>query len=264
VRIPQLGLGTSPLNDEQVAWAVVAAVEAGYRSIDTAEKYGNEIGVGEGIRVSGLPRDEVFITTKLDGKFQGADRALRGADGSLARLRVDYVDLLLIHWPLPQRDLYIDTWRTFEKLLGEGKTRAIGVSNFKPAHLDRLLAETDVVPAVNQIQINPYVPREDQRRYNADKGIATESYSPLGAGNELLESSVVKDIATEHGKTPGQVVLRWHIERGLIPIPRSGNPERIAQNIDIFDFALTEAQVAALTALDRGPGAGVDSDIDGH
>ncbi|HEY1157223.1 MAG TPA: aldo/keto reductase, partial [Arthrobacter sp.] len=179
-RIPQLGLGTWPLDDEQVAAAVVQAVEAGYRHIDTAVKYGNERGVGNGIRASGVDRSELFITTKLDGEFQGHDRAVTGLEGSLKRLGLDYVDLLLIHWPLPGRDQYVSTWQTFERLKAEGKVRSIGVSNFKPAHLERLMAETDVVPAVNQIQLSPAITRTAEREFHARHGIVTESYSPLG------------------------------------------------------------------------------------
>ena len=261
--IPQLGLGTSPLTDDEVVRAVVAAIEAGYRLIDTAEKYGNETGVGVGIRTSGVPREELFVTTKLDGKFQGADRAVEGLDGSLRRLGLDYVDLLLIHWPLPQRDLYVSTWRTFAKLHTAGKARAIGVSNFKPAHLDRVLAETDIVPAVNQIQLNPAVARTESRAYNAKHGIVTQSYSPLGLG-DLVREPIITDIAARLGKTPAQIVLRWHVELGLVPIPRSGNPQRIAQNIGVFDFSLTSDDMAAISALDQGESAAVDSDVEGH
>jgi 2,5-diketo-D-gluconate reductase A len=264
VQIPQIGLGTSPLTDDEVVPVIVAATQAGYRAIDTAEKYGNEAGVGAGIRASGVPRDELFVTTKLDGKFQGSDRAIRGLDESLFRLGLEYVDLLLIHWPLPQRDLYVSTWRTFERLLQAGKTRAIGVSNFKSAHLDRLRADTDVTPAVNQVQLNPAVTREATRAYDSAHGIVTESWSPLGAGNDLLRSSVIADIAARHDKTAGQVVLRWHVELGLVAIPRSANPRRIAQNIDLFDFSLSAAEVAAISGLDRGEAAAADSDRIGH
>lgn len=264
VQMPQFGYGTSPLTDDEVAPAVVAAVEAGYRLIDTAEKYGNEIGVGRGIRDSGIAREEVFVTTKLDGKFQGADRALAGIDGSLERLGLEYVDLLLIHWPLPQRDLYVDTWRTFEKVWRSGKARAIGVSNFKPAHIDRLRAETDVVPAVNQIQLNPRIARTEPRAYHAEHGIVTEAYSPLGAGKDLLQQPAIGDVAARHDKTPAQVVLRWHLQSDVIPIPRSRNPHRIAQNIDVFDFTLSDEDVAAISALDQGEAAATDSDRGGH
>jgi 2,5-diketo-D-gluconate reductase A len=262
--IPQIGFGTAPMTDDEVVPAIVAAAAAGYRSIDTAEKYGNEVGVGNGIRACGLPREELFVTTKLDGKYQGSDRAIRGLDECLSRLRVDYVDLLLIHWPLPQRDLYVDTWRTFEKLLHSGKTRAIGVSNFKPAHMDRLLAETDLVPAVNQIQLNPGLTREASRAYNARHGIVTESWSPLGAGNDLLRHPTIIELAQRHDKTPAQVVLRWHVQLGLVAIPRSSNPDRIAQNIDILDFSLDPDEMAALSALDQGEAAADDSDRIGH
>ena len=262
--IPQVGLGTSPLNDETIAPLVVAAIEAGYRHIDTAYRYNNEKGVGKGIRDSGIDRDQLFITTKLDGEFQGNDRAIAGLDESLHRLGVDYVDLLLIHWPLPQRDQYISTWKTFEKLVAAGKTRSIGLSNFKPAHIDRLLAESSIRPAVNQIQLNPSITRSDQVAYDTQMGIVTEAWSPLGAGNDLLKDPTLTTIATKYGKTPGQVVLRWHIDLGIVTIPRSSNPDRIAQNIDIFDFALTSEEIAAISALDTGKEPRVDSDKSGH
>jgi len=262
--IPQLGLGTSPLNDEQVAPIVVAAIEAGYRHIDTAYRYNNERGVGQGIRDSGIDRESLFVTTKLDGPFQGSDRAIGGLDESLRRLGLGYVDLLLIHWPLPQRDEYVSTWKTFEKLVAAGKARSIGLSNFKPAHIDRLLTEATIRPTVNQIQLNPRTTRPEQRAYNAAQGIITEAYSPLGAGNDLLENPTLAAIGTKYGKTPGQVVLRWHIELGVVAIPRSANPGRIAQNIDIFDFALTSDEIATISALDTGEEQGVDSDKTGH
>ena len=264
-RIPQLGLGTWPLDDEQVAAAVVHAVEAGYRHIDTAVKYGNERGVGNGIRASGVDRSELFITTKLDGEFQGHDRAVAGLEGSLKRLGLDYVDLLLIHWPLPGRDQYISTWQTFERLQAEGKVRSIGVSNFKPAHLERLMAETDVVPAVNQIQLSPAITRTAEREFHAGHGIVTESYSPLGgSGAGLLSAPVLSQLAEKHGKTPGQLVLRWHIQNGLVTIPKTASPARMAENLDVFDFALDPQDLAELSVLDEGPGAGNDSDKTGH
>ncbi|MBT2535819.1 aldo/keto reductase [Arthrobacter sp. ISL-69] len=263
-RIPQIGLGTWPLDDEQVAAAVVQAVEAGYRHIDTAVKYGNEAGVGNGIRSSGLDRSELFITTKLDGEFQGQDRAVAGLDGSLKRLRLDYVDLLLIHWPLPRRDEFISTWKTFERLQADGKVRSIGVSNFKPAHLERLMDACDVVPAVNQIQVSPSITRIVDIAYNRRHGIATESYSPLGAGSDLLNAPVLGKIAQKHGKTPGQIVLRWHIEQGLVAIPKSANPQRMKENLGIFDFALDTDDVTAIATLDGGDESGVNSDVQGH
>lgn len=263
-RIPQIGLGTWPLDDEQVAAAVVQAVEAGYRHIDTAVKYGNEAGVGNGIRSSGLDRSELFITTKLDGEFQGQDRAVAGLDGSLKRLGLDYVDLLLIHWPLPRRDEFISTWKTFERLQADGKVRSIGVSNFKPAHLERLMDACDVVPAVNQIQVSPSITRIVDIAYNRRHGIVTESYSPLGAGSDLLNAPVLGRIAQKHGKTPGQIVLRWHIEQGLVAIPKSANPQRMKENLGIFGFALDTDDVTAIATLDGGDESGVNSDVQGH
>ena len=263
--IPQLGLGTWPLDDDQAATAVVQAVEAGYRHIDTAVKYGNERGVGNGVRASGVDRAELFITTKLDGQFQGNDRAIEGLDGALERLGLDYVDLLLIHWPLPQRDEYVSTWKTFERLQAEGKARSIGVSNFKQAHLERLMAETGVVPAVNQIQLSPAITRTAEREFHEKHGIVTESYSPLGgSGASLLDAPILSQLAEKHGKTPGQLVLRWHIQHGLVTIPKTANPERLRENLDVFDFALDPQDLAELAILDEGPGAGNDSDVTGH
>jgi 2,5-diketo-D-gluconate reductase A len=263
-RIPQIGLGTWPLSDAEVAPVVVTAVEAGYRHIDTAARYGNERGVGQGIRDSGIRREDLFITTKLDGPYQGNDRAIAGLDESLQRLGLDYVDLLLIHWPLPERDQYVSTWKTFEKLVAAGKARSIGVSNFKPAHIDRLLAEATIRPAVNQIQLNPRITRREQRAYNSAQGIVTVAWGPLGPGTALLDDPRLAALAAKYGKTAGQIVLRWHIELGLVPIPKSATPARIAQNIDIFDFALTSDEIAALSALDTGDELGVDSDKMGH
>jgi len=263
--IPQLGLGTWPLDDDQVAAAVVSAVEAGYRHIDTAVKYGNEEGVGNGIRASGVDRGEIFVTTKLDGQFQGQDRAIEGLEGSLRRMKLDYVDLLLIHWPLPARDEFISTWKTFERLQAEGKARSIGVSNFKPAHLERLFAGTDVVPAVNQIQLSPAITRVAEREFHARHGIVTESYSPLGgSGASLLDAPLLSQLGEKYDKTPGQLVLRWHIQNGLVVIPKSGDPGRMRENLDVFDFALDPQDLAEMAILDEGPGAGNDSDVSGH
>lgn len=266
--IPQVGLGTWPLDDAQAADAVAVGIAAGYRHIDTATRYGNESGVGEGIRRSGVPREELFVTTKLDGEFQGDDRALGGLRAALDRLGTSYVDLLLIHWPLPQRDEYVSTWRTFEKLHADGLARAIGVSNFTPAHLDRLAAETSVVPAVNQIQISPPITRREQRAYDDAHGIVTQSWSPLGGGGSgaqsLLALPEIAQLADRLGRTPAQVVLRWHVQQGLVVIPKSNDPERIAQNLDLFSFELSADDMASLATLDEGPDAGVDSDRSGH
>ncbi|WP_461188853.1 aldo/keto reductase [Arthrobacter sp. Z4-13] len=263
--IPQVGLGTWPLDDDQAATAVVQALEAGYRHIDTAVKYGNEQGVGNGIRASGVDRDDVFITTKVDGQFQGSDRAIEGLEGSLKRLGLDYVDLLLVHWPLPQRDEYVSTWKTFERLQAEGKVRSIGVSNFKPAHLERLMAETEVMPAVNQIQLNPAITRTSEREFHDRHGIVTQSYSPLGGdGAGLLSAPLLSQLGEKYGKTPGQLVLRWHVQNGIVTVPKTANPERMRENLDIFDFALDAQDLAELAILDEGPNAGNDSDVTGH
>ncbi|AYF97944.1 aldo/keto reductase [Protaetiibacter intestinalis] len=263
--IPQLGLGTWPLDDAEVADAVEAAAALGYRHIDTATRYGNEAGVGEGIRRSGIPREEFFVTTKLDGEFQGDDRAIGGLEAALDRMGFDYVDLLLMHWPLPQRGLYVDTWRTFERLHADGRARAIGVSNFRVEHLETLLAQTEVVPAVNQIQLNPHITRPAQRAYGAEHGIVTESWSPLGGqGAGVLGERVVVELAERLGRTPAQVVLRWHVQQGLVVIPKSASPERMRDNLAIFDFTLDDAALASLATLSHGPDAGVDSNTAGH
>ena len=262
--IPQIGLGTWPLKDDDAAPVIVTAIETGYRHIDTAYRYGNERGVGKGIRDSGIRREDLFVTTKLDGEFQGNDRAIDGLNESLQRLGLDYVDLLLIHWPLPTRDEYISTWKTFEQLVAAGKARSIGVSNIKTAHLDRLLAEATIPPAVNQIQLNPQITRSAQRAYGSEHDIVTVSWGPLGPGTELLNHSTLATLAAKYDKTPAQIVLRWHVELGLVAIPKSANPTRIAQNIDIFDFALTDDEIASITAIDNGEHPGVDSDTSGH
>lgn len=263
--IPQLGLGTWPLDDAEVEKAIVAAAELGYRHVDTAVKYGNEIGVGRGVAASGVAREDWFVTTKLDGEYQGQDRAVAGLDASLERLGLDYVDLLLIHWPLPARGEFVSTWETFIRLREAGKARAIGVSNFKPAHLDTLIAATGVVPAVNQIQLSPAITRREQRAYDTEHGILTESWSPLGGGSgDLLSSRVLARVAEKHDRTPGQIVLRWHIQNGLVVIPKSANPQRMADNLAAFGFELDADDLAAIDTLDEGPDAGVDSDRSGH
>ncbi len=265
--IPQVGAGTWPLNDAEAAEVVATAIELGYRHLDTATRYGNEAGVGEGIRRSGVPREELFVTTKLDGEFQGSDRAIGGLHAALERLGTDYVDLLLIHWPLPQRDEYVSTWRTFEKLHADGLARAIGVSNFTPSHLDRLAAETSIVPAVNQIQISPAIVRLEQRAYGEAHGIVTQSWSPLGGrsgAGSLLASPVLTSIAARLDRTPAQVVLRWHVQQGLVVIPKSSDRVRLAQNLDLFSFDLSADDLASIATLSQGADAGVDSDRDGH
>ena len=262
--MPVIGLGTYPLGDREVRDAVVIAAEAGYRMFDTAERYGNEAGVGEGVRACGVPREELFVTTKLDGVRQGNDRALEGIDLSLARMKLDYVDLLLIHWPIPKRDEYVSTWKTFEAIAASGKARSIGVSNFKPAHLERLRAETHVVPAVDQIEFSPYTTRESSRRYNSGHGIVTQGWSPLAPGSGLLADKTLTTLAERHGKTTAQVVLRWFVQIGVVPVPKSGRRQRIVENIDIFDFELAVDEVAAISALDTGEAYAQDSDRVGH
>ncbi len=261
--IPQLGLGTWPLDDEEVSDAIVDAAELGYRHIDSATKYGNETGVGEGIRRTGIPREEFFVTTKLDGEFQGDDRAIAGLAAALQRMEFEYVDLLLIHWPKPWEDLYVSTWRTFEHLKEEGLTRSIGVSNFKIPHLERLAAETGTVPAVNQVQLDPTIVRLAEREYHDAHGIVTESYSPFGGGgSRLFKEPVLVRIGERYGKSPAQVMTRWHLQSGLVVIPKSNSRERMAQNIDVFDFELDADDLAQIDGL--AGGAGNDSDHTGH
>jgi 2,5-diketo-D-gluconate reductase A len=262
--MPQLGLGTWPLKDREAEQAVGDAIELGYRHIDTARAYGNEKGVGRGVRGSGVPREELWVTTKLDGKFQGDDKALAGLEQSLKLLRLDYVDLLLIHWPLPKSGKFQSTFRTFRKLQQAGLARSIGVSNFTADHLRTLIDGTGLVPAVNQIQIDPTIPREAQRAFAAERGIVTQSWSPIGQGGDLLQRPEIVAIAEQHGRTPAQIVLRWHVQQGLVPVPKSKDPERMRSNLDVFDFALDEQQLSRLAGLSLGPDAGVDSDRGGH
>lgn len=259
--IPQLGLGTYGLWNEEGSTVVAAAIDLGYRHIDTAARYENEEAVGEGIRRAGLDRGDLFVTTKLDGEWQGNDRAVAGLAACLDRLGLDYVDLLLIHWPVPARGEFVSTWKTFERLKTEGLTRSIGVSNFKPAHLEVLAAETGTVPAVNQIELTPVVQRREQRAYDAAHGIVTESWSPIKG---VLDEAAVLEVAAQSGRTPAQVVLRWHLQNGLVAIPKSSSVERLAENLGATDFELAADAIALLDTLDAGPDAGVDSDKTGH
>lgn len=263
VCIPRIGMGTFPLSNREAERLVATAVGFGYRLIDTAYVYENEVGVGRGMRASGAPRESLFLIGKLNGESHGYDAAQRAFDGTAARLGVDYVDLYLIHWPLPAQDRYVDAWRGLVKLREDGRVRAIGVSNFKPSHLQRLVTETGVVPDLNQIECNPRVTREAARAYHASQGIATGSWSPLAEG-ELLSEPILGEIAARYGKTPAQVALRWHLELGLIPVPKSATPNRLAENIDIFDFELASHELVAISTLDRGEAAAVDSDLTGN
>ena len=263
--IPVLGLGTSPLQGAQSAAQVQTALEAGYRLIDTAENYRNEDAVGQAVRNSGIDRSEVFITTKFNRRWHSVDGVRQAYEASLKRLGVDYIDLMLVHWPNPDQDRYVDALRGLEAVLKDTGLRAIGTSNFKPAHLQRVLDETGITPDVNQIQLSPYSTRSASREYHAAHGIVTESWSPLGASSdELRNNPVITGIAKEHGKSPTQVVLRWHIQLDLVTIPRSSNPGRIAENIDIFDFELNEQEMSTISGLDRGESVVTDSDVFGH
>jgi 2,5-diketo-D-gluconate reductase A len=262
--IPRLGLGTWPMSDAEAEVAVAQAIEAGYRLVDTAYAYGNEKGVGRGLRASGVPREELFVTTKLNGEWHGYQAAQEAYQASADRLGLDYVDLYLIHWPLPGRDRFADAWKGLVKLLEDGRVRAIGLSNFKPSHIDRLLAETGVVPDLNQIELNPTVTRDAVRAYNAEHGIVTQSWSPIGRGGDLLAEPVITALAERYGRTPAQIVLRWHMELGLVTVPKSADPGRMRANLDIFDFALAPDEVSAISALDQGEAAATDSDVFGH
>ena len=252
VAIPQLGLGTARLPDEETRRIVREALEVGYRFVDTAASYENERGVGQGIADSRLPREEVFVSTKLRGRDQGYDSAKRALRASLDRLGLDAVDLYLIHWPLPRLDRYAESWRAMEELLAEGLTRAIGVSNFLPEHLDRLAAESSTVPAVNQIECHPRDPQHEQRADDARRGIVTESWSPLANGGELLAQPVLAEIGARHGRTPAQVVLRWHVQQGLVTFPKASSRGRLAENLDVYGFALTDEDLAGIATLADG------------
>lgn len=258
-RLAQIGFGTWPLDDAQAQTAVQAALACGYRLIDTAARYGNEAGVGRGIAASGVARSQVQLTSKLRGSEHGFDSTLRAFDATLAALNTDYLDLYLIHWPLPMRDLYVDTWRAFVRLREEGRIRSIGVSNFQPAHIDRLLSETGVLPAVNQIELHPDFTQAALRAWHARQGIVIECWSPLGRG-EVLKDATVARIAKKHGRPAAQILLRWHVQHGLVAIPKSQDPERMRQNLDVFDFALDAEDLAALALLDGEHRQGGDPD----
>ncbi|MEU3448721.1 aldo/keto reductase [Streptomyces thermolilacinus] len=263
VAMPQLGFGVWQVPDAEAADAVGTALEAGYRSIDTAAVYENERGTGQAVKASGLPREDLFVTTKLWNTEQGYDSTLRAFDASLERLGLDYVDLYLIHWPAPSRDAYVDTYRAFEKILADGRARSIGVSNFLPEHLERLMDATSVVPAVNQIELHPQLPQAESRAFHERHGIATEAWSPLGQGRGLLEVPAVAAVARKHGRTPAQVVLRWHLQLGNVVIPKSVTPSRIRENIEVFDFELDGEDMAAFAALDEGRRLGPDPAVFG-
>ncbi|WP_329375419.1 aldo/keto reductase [Streptomyces sp. NBC_01483] len=259
IQIPQLGFGVFQVPDAETTAAVTAALAAGYRSIDTAAIYGNETGVGNALADSGLTRDELFVTTKLWNADQGYDATLKAFDASLDKLGLDYIDLYLIHWPTPARDLYRESWKAIEQLVADGRVHTAGVSNFQPAHLRRLLDGASLVPAVNQIELHPGLQQAELRAVHAELGIATEAWSPLAQGAVLKEAALT-DIAARHSKSPAQVVLRWHLQLGNIVIPKSVTPARIQENIDVFDFALSDEEMTAIAAIDRGQRIGPDPD----
>ncbi|HST41652.1 MAG TPA: aldo/keto reductase [Conexibacter sp.] len=259
VEIPQLGFGVFQVPPAETAQAVATAFELGYRHIDTAAIYGNEAEVGAAIAASGIARDELFVTTKLWNGEQGYDSALRAFDVSAGKLGLDVVDLYLIHWPVPSRDRYVESWRALVRLREDGRVRSIGVSNFQPAHLRRLFDEVGVVPSVNQIELHPHLQQAGLRAFHAEHDIVTEAWSPLAQG-AVLDAPVLAKIAETHGKTPAQVVLRWHIQLGNVVFPKSVTPSRIAENVDVFDFALSDAELASIATLERAERTGFDPD----
>ncbi|MFI8092185.1 aldo/keto reductase [Streptomyces sp. NPDC086080] len=249
--LPALGLGTWPMDDAEAERAVGTALEAGYRLVDTAANYRNETGVGRAVASAGVPREEIVVTTKLPGRHHGYEETLASFEESRARLGLEYVDLYLIHWPLPRVDKYVDSWRAMIKLREDGLVRSVGVSNFTPAHIERLEKETGVLPSVNQIELHPLFPQEELRSYHADKGVLVESWSPLGRGSRLLDDLAVATVAEAHGVTPAQAVLRWHIQLGVLPVPKSSDPLRQRANLDVFGFELDAAQMRMIA--ERAP-----------
>ena len=259
VEIPQVGYGVFLVPAAETRAAVTSALETGYRHIDTARIYGNEQAVGSAVAESGIARDELFITTKCWNSDQGYDSALAAFDASVQRLGLDVVDLYLIHWPMPSKDRYVDTWRAFEKLYADGRARSIGVSNFHPPHLRRLFDETGVVPAINQVELHPWLQQDELRRFHAEHGIVTEAWSPISRG-EKLGDPTVGGIADKHGVTSAQVILRWHLDLGNVVIPKSVDPGRMAENLDLFGFQLDAHDTEAIATLDSGLRVGPDPD----
>jgi diketogulonate reductase-like aldo/keto reductase len=256
-RIPQLGFGVFQVPAKETEQAVAEALSVGYRHIDTAAAYRNEGPVGEAIHASGVPRDEIFVTTKCWNDDQGYEQAKRACRASLERLQLSHLDLYLIHWPVPAHDLYVETWKAFIELQAEGLVRSIGVSNFEPEHLERVIAETGVTPSINQVELHPYFQQVGLRREHERLGILTEAWSPLGQGLELTDPVIVA-IAQEHGRTPAQTIIRWHLQLGSVVIPKSVTPSRIRENFEVFDFQLSDEQMAKIDALDAGRRIGPD------
>jgi len=263
VEMPRLGLGTWPMNDSEAAQTVALALDMGYRLIDTAENYENERGVGEGIRRAGVARGELFVTTKFNRKWHSVEGARQACEASLERLGLDYIDLFLVHWPNPDQGRYVEAFEGLVKLQEAGLVRAIGTSNFKPAHLQQLF-DCGLCPQVNQIHLDPWHARSDHIEVHEARGIVTESWSPLGRANAMLADPAILDVARRHGRTPAQVILRWHTQLGYVPIPKSSNPKRLAENLDVFGFELSAEELAAIGALDRPDPEMLDSDVFGH
>ena len=263
VNMPLLGLGTWPMNDAEAAVAVANALDMGYRLVDTAENYENERGVGEGIRKSGVSRADVFVTTKFNRKWHSVDGAREACEASLARMGLDYIDLLLVHWPNPDQDRFVEAYQGLVRLLDAGLVRAIGTSNFKPAHLQRLF-DLGLVPHLNQIQLDPYHLRNDLVDIHRAKGIATGAWRPLGCGNAMLADPLITAVAERHGRTTAQVILRWLTQQGFVATPKSADPLRQAQNLDIFGFTLSADEMAVLGTLDRPDPGMLDADVFGH
>ena len=260
VQIPQVGFGVFLIPPEETKSAVSTALECGYRHIDTARAYENESAVGEAIAESGLDRPEIFVTTKCWNADQGFDSALRAFDESMDRLGFEYLDLYLIHWPAPSKDLYVDTWRAFQEIYAAGRVRAIGVSNFQPAHLERLFDETEIVPAINQIELHPWLQQSELRAFHREHGIVTEAWSPLATGGNFLENPVIVSIAKKHGVSPAQVILRWHLDLGNVIIPKSVNRDRMVSNLDLFNINLDDEDTSQIAQLDAGQRVGPDPD----
>ncbi len=258
-KIPQLGLGTYPMDDAEAEALIPEALWRGYRLVDTAVNYGNELGVGRGIKASEITRDEIFLTTKLPGRDHGTDSVRHSLEGSLERLGTDYVDLYLIHWPNPGVDRYVETWQTMIELRDQGLVRSIGVSNFLPEHLLRLERETGEMPVINQVELHPQYQQELLREFHAEHKIVTEAWSPLGRKTDILQHEWIADIARKVGRTPAQVMLRWHIQSNILPIPKTSNVTRMAENLDVFDWDLTDEQMKRMKMLHTGlSGSGFD------
>jgi 2,5-diketo-D-gluconate reductase A len=260
--IPQLGLGVYKVDDAKAESLVAGAIELGYRHIDTAALYENERGVGEGMRASGLAREDLFVTTKVWNDRHGYDETQRAFDESIDKLGLDYVDLYLIHWPAPRQDKYVEAWRALVKLQEEGRVRSIGVSNFKPHHIKRLADASDALPVINQVELHPWLPQSEVREFDASLDILTEAWSPLARGR-VLDNEILDGIADKHGKTPAQVVLRWHIQLGVVVIPKSNSLSRVEENSQVFDFELDILDLAAIASLETGERTGMDPDLHG-